>query len=152
MTDPGLDPILAYLREHAGRFGVEPVRRRLLEAGYDPAAVDREVRSFRDENPPGLRERVGPKVWRVLQVNAWLAGAGIGLAYAPGVDGGVVEDIAFILLGILGAELLGGLVLAVPPRTRALGLALLAGFFLSTALGILILWAKIHLGSYSRFR
>jgi IS5 family transposase len=67
MTEPGPDPILAYLREHAGRYRVADLRERLLESGYDPAAVDRAVQVVQAENPPRLRELVWEKAWRVLR-------------------------------------------------------------------------------------
>jgi hypothetical protein len=142
MTEPGRDPILAYLREHAGRYRVAALRQRLLQGGYDPAAVDRAVQAFQTENPPGLRQLVWEKTWRALRVNACLLGAGVAIAFAPGVDG---EEIALALVAILCAELLGGLVLIFPRKRRALGLALLAGALLSMALGIFFLWARMHL-------
>ncbi|MFL6234309.1 MAG: hypothetical protein ACJ76N_14345 [Thermoanaerobaculia bacterium] len=145
MTDPGLDPIPAYLREHAGRYGVEALRRELLRSGYGPAATDRAVQAFREENPPRLRELVWPKALRVLRVNALLAGAGVALACAPRMDDDVKLGIVLTLLAILCLELLGGLVLVFPRKRRALGLALLAGLFLSVALGALVL--KIYVDS-----
>ncbi|MFL6263418.1 MAG: hypothetical protein ACJ76Y_27315 [Thermoanaerobaculia bacterium] len=137
MTDPGLDPIPAYLREHAGRYGVEALRRELLRSGYDPAAVDRAVQAFREEHPPRLRELVWPKALRVLGVNACLAGAGLALGFAPGVNGRLDLEIVLTLLAILCGEILGGLGLVFPRKGRVLGLALLAGAFLSIAVGIL---------------
>lgn len=146
MTEPGPDPILAYLREHAGRYRVADLRERLLESGYDPAAVDRAVQVVQAETPPRLRELVWEKTWRVLRVNACLVGAWVALAFAPGVDGDVEDRIALTFLAILCVELLGGLVLVWPRKRRALGLALLAGALLSVALGILLLWAWYNLG------
>jgi hypothetical protein len=76
-------------------------------------------------------------------VNARLVVAGIVLAFAPGVDRS--EEMALTLLAVLCVEFLGGLVLAFPRKSRALGLALVAGALLSLALGILFLWARINL-------
>jgi hypothetical protein len=145
MTDPGPDPILAYLREHSGRYGVEALRRRLLQSGYDPAAVDRAAHAF--------QERVWPKVLRVLRVNAWLVGAGLALGFAPGMRSDADLKIALTLLAVLCGELLGGLVLVFPRKRRALGLALLAGVFLSivlAALGLKIYFVSSR--SRSHFR
>src|SRR3954462_3739927 len=149
-TEPGRDPILAYLPAPAGRYRVAALRQRLLESGHDPAAVDRAVQAVQAENPPGLRGLVWEKAWRVLRVNAWLVGAGVALAFAPGVDRS--EEIALTLLAILCGEFLGGLVLVLPRKRRALGLALLAGAFLSFALGIFFLWARLNLRSFSYVR
>ena len=142
MTEPGRDPILAYLRQHAGRYRVAALRQRLVQGGYDPAAVDRAVQALQAENPPGLRKLVREKAWRVLRVNAFLVGVGVALSFAPDVDDNVELGIALTLLAVLCGELLGGLALVFPRKRRALGLALLAGFLVSIALGILFLWAR----------
>lgn len=147
MTEPSPDPIFVYLREHAGRYRVAALRERLLESGYDPAAVDRAVQAVQAENPPRLHKLVWEKIWRVLRVNAWLMGAWIVLDYAPGMDGGVREGIMLSLFAIFCGEFLGGLVLVFPRKRRALGLALLAGAPLSIALGIFFLWARLRLRS-----
>jgi len=143
------DPILAYLREHAGRYGVRALRRELLRSGYGPAAVDRAVQAFREERPLGLREAVWPKTLKVLRVNAWLAGAGIALSFAPGLEGRRALEIVLALVAVLCGEILGGLALVFPRRGRALGLALLAGAFLSIALTALGMWAYLYVRSHS---
>lgn len=152
MTEPAPDPIFAYLREHAGRYRVTALRERLLESGYDPAAVDRAVQVVQAENPPRLRDLVREKTWRVLGINVCLMGAGTALAFAPGVSRDLVEKIAFTVTAILCGELLGGLVLVFPRKRRALGLALLAGSLLSVALGIFFLWARFNLRRHVPFR
>jgi hypothetical protein len=145
MTDPSPDPILAYLREHAARYGVADLREQLLWSGYDPAAVDRTIQAFRAENPPGLWELVWKKALRVLGVNACLVGAGTALAFAPGTSDDVKLGIALTLLAVLFGELLGGLAIFFFWRKkRPLALALLAGFFSSIALGALLLGSLIY--------
>lgn len=55
VNDPSLDPILAYLREHSGRYSLEALRRELLQNDYDAARVDRAVQIFQGEARPKRR-------------------------------------------------------------------------------------------------
>jgi hypothetical protein len=55
VTDPSLEPILAYLREHSGRFSPEALRRELLQNGYDAASVDRAIRIYQGQAQPKRR-------------------------------------------------------------------------------------------------
>ncbi len=138
MTDPSLDPILAYLRDHSGRYSLEALRGQLLQAGYDPAAVDQAVAVYRQQAPVAPRQRVWPKALLVLAANAVLVGAAIGIG-ASGAGESVTTALGFTLFLIGCAEFLGGFVLAFPEKTRPWGLALLFGFFLTVGLGVLVL-------------
>jgi hypothetical protein len=139
MTDPSLDPILAYLREHSGRYSLAALREQLLQTGYEPAAVDRAITVFQDQQlPPVPRQRVWPKALLVLAANAALTVVTIGVG---ALDAGetVVTALGFTLFLLGCAEFLGGFALAFPEKTRPWGLALLFGFFLTVGLGILVL-------------
>jgi hypothetical protein len=56
MTDPSLDPIFDYLREHSGRYSYSALRDQLVESGYDPALVDRALAIYQHENLSTLPE------------------------------------------------------------------------------------------------
>jgi hypothetical protein len=49
MTDPSLDPILAYLREHSGRYSLSALREQLLQTGHDQDLVDRAIAIYQHE-------------------------------------------------------------------------------------------------------
>ena len=55
VNDPSLDPILAYLREHSGRYSPEALRRELLQNGYDAASVDRAIQIYQGQAQPKRR-------------------------------------------------------------------------------------------------
>jgi hypothetical protein len=55
VNDPSLEPILAYLREHSGRYSPEALRRELLQNGYDAASVERAIRIYQGEGRPKRR-------------------------------------------------------------------------------------------------
>ncbi len=133
MAESNHEPILAYLREHSGRYSPAALRRQLIESGQDPEDVDRAIRIFEEERP---RDPVGPLRWLVVAVNAlvlavllwqgeqgqyWLAGPVIGLFM------------------ICCAELVIGLVLLIPWRSRRWGRDLLQGLGLSAGLALLVL-------------
>lgn len=138
MNDPSLDPILAYLREHFGRYSLEALRGQLLQNGYDPAAVERAIQVFQVDTPPPVRPRIWPKALMVLAANTVLTAVTIGFG---ALDAGetVLTALGFTLFLLGCAEFLGGFVLAFPEKTRPWGLALLFGFFLSVGLGVLVL-------------
>jgi len=139
MPDPSLDPILAYLREHSGRYSLAALRGQLLQNGYDPATVERAVAVFQDQQPPPVpRQPVWRKALLVLAVNALLVSATIGIGVLKAGET-VLTALGFTLFLVGCAEFLGGFVLAFPEKTRPWGLALLFGFFLTIGLGVLIL-------------
>jgi hypothetical protein len=139
MTDPSLDPVLAYLREHSGRFSLGALREQLLQNGYDPATVDRAIAVFQDQQPPPVtRQPVWRRALQVAAVNAVLTAIVIGIG-ASGSNETVLTALGFTLFLVGCAEFLGGFVLAFPEKTRPWGLALLFGFFLTVGLGILVL-------------
>lgn len=140
MNDPSLDPLLAYLRQHSGRYSLEALRQQLLQNGYDPAAVARAIQVYQQESPAGPREQVWPWVLKVVMVNAALVAAGfLGIASGGSRTEMVSEVILLALFGVAVVEFVGGLVLILARRKSSLGYGLLLGFLLSVGLGILVL-------------
>ncbi len=146
MTDPSLDPIFAYLREHSGRYSLSALREHLLQTGHDPAMVDRAIAIYQQENPPALPAPVPvwPKALMVLAVNAALM-AVVAKVLVSGASNDTVSSTGFLLLMIGCGELLGSCVLALWQKSRAWGLALFFGLLLSIPLGIL---ASVGLCAY----
>ena len=139
MNDPSLEPILAYLREHSGRYSLAALREQLLQNGYDPATVDRAIAVFQDQQPPPvIRQPVWRKALQVAAVNAVLTAVVIWIG-SLGVGENALAALGYTLFLLGCAEFLGGFVLAFPEKTRPWGLALLFGFFLTIGLGVLIL-------------
>lgn len=136
MTDPNLDPILAYLREHSGRYSLSALREQLLENGYDPALVDRAIAVYQHENPPQLPPPIWPKALLVVGANVLLVVLAI-LALASGKED-TIKLTGFVLLLVFGGEILGGIVLLFLPKGRFWGRVLLFGFLLTLALAILL--------------
>ena len=136
MHDPNLDPIFAYLREHSGRYSLSALREQLLQTGYDPALVDRAIAIYQQENPPTSPVPVWPKALQVVGINIVL-----GLLVIPlmaSARGNMVSLVGIAFSVIFWGELLGGIVLAVRPKSRVWGLALVFGFLLTIGLGILV--------------
>ncbi|HET9211815.1 MAG TPA: hypothetical protein VFR03_15530 [Thermoanaerobaculia bacterium] len=136
MTDPSLDPIFAYLREHSGRYSLSALREQLLQTGYDPALVDRAIAIYQQENPPTLAESIWSKALLVAGGNVLLVILGI-LSLLSG-KGDTVQLAGYVLLLALGGEILGGIVLFFSPKGRLWGRALLFGFLLTLALALLL--------------
>jgi len=136
MTDPSLDPIFAYLREHSARYSLAVLREQLVRSGYDPARVDEAMAVYQSEHPPAARPHVFPKALLVLAVNAVLT---VGMIRAQGLRSDAASVLSSFFLLLVGAELVGGFVACFPAKSRSWGLALLLGFALSVALGILAL-------------
>jgi hypothetical protein len=132
MTDPSLDPIFAYLREHSGRYSYSALREQLLENGYAPAEVDRALAIYQQENQPTVsaREPVWPKALLVLVVNILLVFTGPGILLVFG-------------------EILGGIALLFSSSAegRAWGRALLFGFLITAALALLLFGICVSLFS-----
>jgi hypothetical protein len=135
VTDPSFDPIFAYLREHSARYSLAVLREQLVQSGYDPAVVDEAMAVYQSEHPPVVRPRVFPQALLVVAVNAVLVGAMIQAQGAMRSDArGFLLSFFFLLVGV---EVVGGIVLSFPAKSRPVGLALLLGFALTVALGIL---------------
>jgi hypothetical protein len=132
MTDPSLDPIFAYLREHSGRFSYSALRDQLLENGYTPADVDRALAIYQQENPPTFtaREWVWPRAILVFFANLLLVPATSTLI--RGLTG-----LSLPIL-ILCAEIVGGIALLSSPQGRVWGRALLFGLMLTIAIPLLL--------------
>jgi hypothetical protein len=135
--DPGLEPILAYLREHSARYSYSALRDQLLQSGYGPAEVDRALAIYQQENPPTPPVQVWPKALQVAAVNVVLAL--LAIPVMSSARGQAVSLIGIAYSVIFWGELLGGIVLAVRRQSRVWGLALVFGFLLSTGLGLLVL-------------
>jgi hypothetical protein len=136
MTDPSLDPIFAYLREHSGRYSLSALREQLLQTGYDRAEVDRAIAIYQQENPPTAPLPVWPKALQVVGINIVL-----GLLVIPAMSsarGEMVSLVGIAFSVIFWGELLGGIVLAVRRQSRVWGLALVFGFLLTIGLAILV--------------
>lgn len=137
MTDPSLDTILAYLREHSARYSLAVLREQLVRSGYEPARVDEAMAVYQSEHPPAVRPRVFPQALLVVVVNAVLAGGMIQAQGAMRSDALGFLSSFFLLLIVV--EVVGGIVLSFPAKSRPVGLALLLGFALTIGLGILAL-------------
>jgi hypothetical protein len=134
MTDPSLEPILAYLRKNSGRFSEEALRGELVRNGYDPAAVDQAIAVYRQEVPPS---RAWPKTLGVVALDGALLVLVILLIFSGG--GSVDDTLLTGLGGLYGLQLLAGIVMSIPATTRRWGLALFLGFLLFVGLSLLIL-------------
>jgi hypothetical protein len=132
MTDPGLDPILAYLREHAGRYSLPALREQLVRSGYDPARVDEAMAVYQEQNPPAPRSRIWPKALLVLAVNSVL----IAVQLTP-LSGPASNVLGSILFFLFCAEFVAGLALSFRAASRSWALGLLVGVLFTIAVGIL---------------
>src|SRR5437764_596067 len=73
MTDPNLDPIFDYLREHSGRYSLSALREQLLQTDYDRALVDRAIAVFQEQPTPlAPRQRFRPWVLQIVAFNSVL--------------------------------------------------------------------------------
>jgi hypothetical protein len=95
MNEPSLDPVLAYLREHSGRYSLAALREQLLQNGYDPAAVDQAIAVYRQEVPSA---RAWPKTLGVVAIDGVLLVLVILLIFS---GGGSVDDTLLTGLGAL---------------------------------------------------
>ena len=146
MTDPSLDPILSYLREHSGRYSLSALCGQLLQAGYDPAEVDRAIAIYQRKSPLTASLPAWPKVLQVVGINVVL-----GLLAIAAARGEMASLVGFAALAIFWGELLGGIVLAVRRQSRVSGLTLVFGFLLTAALVLMLsgfsrLWRLVVLG------
>jgi hypothetical protein len=135
MNDPSLDPLVTYLRQNSARFSLPALREELIRSGTDPATVDRAIAVYQSEQTVAApRAHILLKTLLVVVVNAVLVG----------VMGSVLGSnaanlfLAFLIF-LVCVELLGGLVACFSANRRSWGLALLLGFTLSVAFGILAL-------------
>lgn len=46
------DRILAYLQAYSDRYSLEALREQLVQIGYDPAAIDQAIATFREQKKP----------------------------------------------------------------------------------------------------
>jgi hypothetical protein len=148
MTDPSLDPVLAYLREHSGRFSLGALREQLLQNGYDPATVDRAIAVFQDQpDPLAPRWRFGPWVLLIATFNSVLA-----IVLTMTLGGSPSEQqywifgpVAFAFMICLG-EFFIVILLKIPRDTRRLGDVLLQGIGLFAGLAVVVLGGLCFMG------
>ncbi len=136
MDDQQIETVFAYLREHSARYSLPALREQLVQSGYDPPVVDEAMAVYQSEHPPVVRPRVFPKALLVVAVNAVLT---VGMIRAQSMKGDAASLLSSFFLLLVGAELVGGIVACFPVKSRSWGLALLLGFALTVALGILAL-------------
>lgn len=134
MTEPGLDPILAYLRENSGRYSLPALREQLLREGHAVDDVDLAIQIFQYEHPEAL-----PRIWPwILSILLLDAGLTLVLSGSPRQQYWIVAVVVIALL-IGFAEILLGLLLMIPRGFRPWGSVLLRGAGLFAAVGLLTL-------------
>jgi hypothetical protein len=152
VSEESLEPLLAYLRENAGRYSLEALRTQLLEAGHTVETADRAVSAFRYEQSQHAAPRE-KSAWPIAILVALLNLAipsGI-IAMLAALDG---ADETWALLLVIPAllytgELIGGIVLLTTGSNRRMGKALLYGLALFVgicvvAFGGLVFYAVIE--------
>ncbi|HSF43229.1 MAG TPA: hypothetical protein VLT87_25740 [Thermoanaerobaculia bacterium] len=137
MPEENLETMLAYLREHSGRYSLEALRGQLLAAGHSPEAADRAIAEFRLESPPLERP-----AWRLALLVAAVDLALLGIVFLVSISLENLPDFAiatvlFSLPTLCLAELVGGAVLLAFPAKRRLGKGLLFGGLLFVGVTIL---------------
>jgi hypothetical protein len=139
MNDRQLEAVLAYLNENSGRYSLDALRNQLLQTGYDPATVDWAIQVHQGNNPALPKPRTGRKILLVVAVNAVLAAIVAVVANLPRITEEVLSVLGFGLFLIGCFEMVGGLALCFPEKTRSWGLGLMLGFLLSVGLAVLVL-------------
>jgi FtsH-binding integral membrane protein len=143
MTEPSLEPILAYLRESSGRYSIAALRRQLLETGHTADDVDLAIQIFQHENPTA-RPRVWPWMMLIVTFNTVLTiGLSASISQPYWIAG--VTVLAFL---ICVAELVLGLVFKMPRNTRYGAGVLLRGMGLFAGLALLVLGGVCTLGPF----
>jgi hypothetical protein len=134
MREPGLESILAYLREHSERYSLTALRRQLLQNGCQPDEVDLAILIFQQENPVP-RSLVWLWMGLIVAINTVLtfvlSGPTSQQYWIVGVTG-LVCLISF-------AELVLGLIFMIPRDTRRASGVFLRGVGLFAGLALLIL-------------
>jgi hypothetical protein len=148
VNDPSLEPILAYLRYFAGRYNLAALREQLLQTGYDPAAVDRAIAAFQEQQAlPAPRE--GVRSWALLIVafNSVLATVlTMRFAGSPSEQQyWIFGPIAFAFMICLG-EFFIVILLTIPRETRHLSGVLLQGIGLFAGLAVIVLGGLCFMG------
>lgn len=143
MTDPSLDPILAYLREHSDRYSLAALRRQLLQTGHDPQDVDLAIDIFQHENAPP-RFRGWPWMVLIVVLNTVLT---IVVSGPRSQQYWIVGVTVFAFL-ICAAEVVLALVFKIPRDTRYAAGVLLRGVGLFAGLAVLVLGGMCTLGKF----
>jgi len=139
MNDPQLQTALAYLNENSGRYSLEALRGQLLQTGYDPVTVDRAIRACQESHQAVPRPRTGRKILLVLAANTVLAAIVAAVANLPRITEEVLSVLGIGLFLVGCFEMVGGIALCFPDKTRSWGLGLMLGFLLSVGLALLVL-------------
>jgi hypothetical protein len=139
-SNDDLDPerqeaILALLREHSKHYSLTELREQILENGYAPAAVDRAIAVYHEQNPPAPPASAWPKVLLVVAFNAVI------LALIGWATRGEYWSVWVVICGFLicCVELVVFLSLLATRETRRWGRALLQGLGLFAGLAVVIL-------------
>lgn len=140
MTDPSLEPILAYLREHSGRYSVKALRQQLLQNGYDRATVDRAIAVFQEQPTPlAPRQRGWPWALLIVTFNTVLTTVlTIRLSGSPNKPYWIFGPVLLAFM-ICFWELVIVVLLKIPRATRHWGGVLLQGIGLFGGLAVIVL-------------
>jgi hypothetical protein len=148
-----LDPerqeaILAYLREHSGRYSLSALRQQLLQNGYDRATVDRAIAMFQEQPiPPAPRRRVWPWVLLIATFNAVLAIVlTIRFGGSPSQQQYWIFGPVILAFMICFWEFVIAVLLKIPRETRHLGGVLLQGIGLFAGLAVVVLGGLCFVG------
>lgn len=151
MPEENLETMLAYLREHSGRYSLEALRGQLLAAGHSPEDADRAIAEFRAQGPPPEKP-----VWRLALLVAAvdLALLGVVVALVLSMPGSSDELLTAVFLGLPAlylAQFVTGLVMLFVPAKRLLGRGLLFGVLLFVGVTILAVggFCLVMLASYN---
>lgn len=142
MPDPQLDLLVAYLRQHGGRFVVEALRQQMLSEGNDPALVEEAIRIYQSEKPAPPPRPVWPLALGIAFANL----AAIILIFATfatfgeSIEEPVGSNLVLLALALFLLEPIVGLVLFLKGGSlRRPGLGLLLGWACFVGGGILLL-------------
>lgn len=150
MHGQDLKALLAYLRENSPVYPLAALRQQMVKAGHPAADADRAIAVFegREPLPP-------PPVWApallVALVDVALAGLSVDLITRLGVGKVACSSLVLVPAFYL-VELFAGLILLATGK-ESWGRALLLGFLLFVAMGLLVLlgllihWATKVAGS-----
>jgi len=138
-----MDPKLVdYILANRGRYTREAIRQRLIEAGHDPAEVDRAWVAL---TTPDRDATAGPGFWRRFWL--YLIGANVAIFLLVGLltgilatigQGGVVVAVVFAIVLAIGALISWAIVAATRPSEMRRGTAVAIGATIPLVFAVLI--------------